>query len=164
MDAQPQQQQTSIEGTQVRHIRFYRDELQELVRLCEENGEMTVAVRIFPSDEYKWQYPTTLVTFARARLEASGRATELNTVMDNKQSRIVLVSAEARCAVGEVQASVTKSPHYTTAADLNKSGTKTDKDAACSACTSLPTSPMLNRNTDLDSTSCTETNQVNRDN
>jgi hypothetical protein len=110
MDAQSQQQQT-IEGTRVQHVRFYKDELQELMRICEENGEVTVAVRIFPSDEYKWQYPPTLVSVARARLEASGRATEIDTVMDSNTSRLVLVtSAPTKCAIGEVQVSLTNSP------------------------------------------------------
>lgn len=107
MDGQPQQQPTSFERSRVEHVRFFKDELQELMRHCEDTEEVVVAVRIFPSDEYQWQYPRALVAVARARLEASGRATELKTVMDNKQSRIVLIASEpVRCAVGEVQASV----------------------------------------------------------
>lgn len=150
MDVQPQQQQSSSVRTQVQNVRFYRDELQEIVRLCEENGQLTVAVRIFPSNEYKSQFPTTLVTLARARLEASGRATELKIVMDNKESRLVLVSGEPMtCAVGDVQASLTTSAHDRAGADrLVSNGTKSDL--------------VLNRNRDLDSTKSLETNRLSR--
>lgn len=113
MDGQTQQQPTSLNFTkqpQVAHVRFYKDELQELIHECEASGAVTVAVRIFPADEYQWHYARSVVLIARARLEASGRTAQLKTEMDSRESRIILTVTEPeRSAIGEVQAIVKKS-------------------------------------------------------
>ncbi|RTL43638.1 MAG: hypothetical protein EKK48_07790 [Candidatus Melainabacteria bacterium] len=55
------------------------------------DGEVVVAVREFPSSEYKYLYDRHEISIVCARLPMRGYSVDTKTVMDSKCSKLILV-------------------------------------------------------------------------
>ncbi|CAN5511105.1 hypothetical protein BH10CYA1_BH10CYA1_52910 [soil metagenome] len=76
-------------------IRFVDRHSLDLQSVCESaaelDGEVVVAVREFPSIEYKYLYNRHQISIVRARLEMRGYSVDTKTVMDSKCSKLILI-------------------------------------------------------------------------
>ena len=80
----------------------------QLLAKCEEaaelDGDVVVAIRVFPASEYQYLYNRHDISIARAKLLMRGYLVDTKTVMDDKCSKLVLVIENDQISKKEVHA------------------------------------------------------------
>jgi hypothetical protein len=87
------------------------DELETICEnACETDGQVVLAIRRFPDDEYQFLYNKHDIAIVRGRLVGLGYSTETKIVMDSKCSRLVLIIERNLTSSKEVHAALMAAP------------------------------------------------------